>query len=275
MPELPEVWTITQTLKENIMGFEITKVASSRAPGIAPNISAQVAEKKITNIERLAKNIVFTLSQESGEDLFLIFHLAMTGQLLFDKVNSQKKPWERLELTLQKNNKALVLKFCDMRMFGKVYTANLNELKKLKEKYGQDIVEKMPSPKDFLETLRSKKTSVKNVLLQQNVISGVGNIYAIEALFLARILPKTPTQNITIQQAETLVKTLRKVLEEGIKDRGTTLDDKSYKDPFGRYGNHQKHLYIYGKKTCPVCNGLVRFEKINQRGTYFCPICQK
>ena len=111
-------------------------------------------------------------------------------------------------------------------------------------------------------------------MLDQAVVSGLGNIYATDALFLSKINPKTPSSAFSLTMAETLLKNARAILLEGIAHRGSTLDDKMYVDVFGKAGTHQKYFRIYGKANCPNCKSKAEYVKINGRGTYYCPICQ-
>lgn len=161
-----------------------------------------------------------------------------------------------------------------MRQFGKIKVLDEKSLSELRNKYGLDILEADITPDEFLRIIKSKNTNIKNALMDQKIISGVGNIYATDALFLSGINPKTRTKDMNLQKSEKLLNSLKEILREGIKNRGATLPDEMYVDIFGKPGNQQKYFKIYGKKICPKCGARVSFEKINGRGTYFCPVCQ-
>lgn len=273
MPELPEVHTISQDLKNNIVGFEIKNIQISknyRIPNDQKRRLAKLKGKKIQDSHRIAKNIVLEIS----ENEYLVFHLAMTGRILLRKNKEEKDNWVKIVFEISKNDKTLYLKFCDMRQFGKVRVVNKDELELLQKKYGIDVLTQEISPEEFLKLLKSKKSTIKNVLLDQSIISGLGNIYATDTLFLSKVNPKTSTQDLTLKQSEEILKYSREILKEGIKNRGSTLPDKMYVDIFGKSGTQQNHFRIYGKIICPICNSKTVFEKINGRGTYYCPTCQ-
>jgi formamidopyrimidine-DNA glycosylase len=273
MPELPEVHTISQDLKKNIIGYEIKSIKISpdyKIPETEKIKLAKLGGKKISDVGRIAKNIVIKLSEND----FLIFHLAMSGRILLRSSKEEKDNWTKIVFEISKNEETKYLKFCDMRQFGKIKVMDRQSLKDMKNKYGLDVLDKNTTTEKFLKAIKSKNTNIKNALMDQKIISGVGNIYATDALFLAGINPKTRTKNLNLQNGQHLLNSLHQVLKEGIKNRGATLPDEMYVDIFGKPGNQQNHFKIYGKKICPKCGSPVSFEKINGRGTYFCPVCQ-
>lgn len=273
MPELPEVHTIANDLNNNIVGYEIKSIKIAKdykVPELVKKKLLTLLNKKFIEVRRIAKNIVIKLS----EDDFLTFHLAMTGRILLTSDKDKKDNWVKIVFEISKDGDVKYLKFCDMRQFGKVNVLDKVELRNLENKYGISVLNKKITPEDFLKAIHSKKTNIKNVLLDQSVISGLGNIYSTDALFLAKINPKTSTQSINLGESETLLEKSREILNEGIKNRGSTLPDKMYVDIFGKSGNQQNHFKIYGKDICPICKSKTNFEKINGRGTYYCPTCQ-
>jgi len=273
MPELPEVHTISQDIKKNIVGFEIKNIQidkNYRIPDEQKSKLAKLKGKKIKDSHRIAKNIVLEIS----ENEFLVFHLAMTGRILLRSDTEEKDKWVKVVFEISKNGKNMYLKFCDMRQFGKINVLDRAQLAFLENKYGIDVLKQEITPEEFLKRLKSKKTTIKNVLLDQSIISGLGNIYATDTLFLSKINPKTSTQNLSLEQSEKILKNSRVILKEGIKNRGSTLADKMYVDIFGNSGSQQNYFRIYGKNICPVCHSKTAFEKINGRGTYYCPTCQ-
>lgn len=273
MPEFPEVHTISHDLKKNVVEFTIKNIQISKYYKLPSDIQADLKKlvgKKIQDVDNIAKNIVLKLDENS----YLVFHLAMTGRILLRELSDKTDNWVKIVLEIQKGTKTKHLKFCDMRQFGKVAVLSKNNLDILVSKYGLMPLNENVSPENFLNAIKSKKTNIKNVLLNQKIISGLGNIYATDALFLANINPKTSTQDITPESAEKLLKSIREILNEGIKNRGSTLPDKVYVDIFGNPGSQQEHFKIYLKNVCDVCNSKVEFIKINGRGTYFCPTCQ-
>ena len=273
MPELPEVHTIANDLNNNIIGYEIKNIKITKnykIPELVKKRLSSLLNKKFIEVKRIAKNIVIKLS-ENG---FLTFHLAMTGRILLTSDKDRKDNWVKIVFEIAKNDDKKYLKFCDMRQFGKINVLDEAGVRDLENKYGLSVLNKKITPEDFLKAIHSKKTNIKNVLLDQSIISGLGNIYATDALFLARINPKTPTQSINLNESKILLEKSREILNEGIKNRGSTLPDKMYVDIFGNSGHQQNYFKIYGKDKCPSCGTKTIFEKINGRGTYFCPICQ-
>ncbi len=273
MPELPEVQTIVTVLNEKIAGYKIKKVETLGPFQVFPSRETFRQELEgtiITQIQRVAKNIVFNLDSNN----YLVIHLAMTGQILFQKTGEPKPTHTRVVFTITKNDKKIDLNYLDTRMFGKVELLTEKEFQALTAKYGPEPLDKTLTPEHFLKSLQTKKTTIKNILLDQSVIAGVGNIYATDALFMAGINPKTSTKELTLKAATKLLAALRAILTESIEHRGSTLSDKMYVDPFGRHGKHQHYFRVYGKRICAICNGEVVYEKVNGRGTYFCPKCQ-
>lgn len=273
MAELPEVHTITQDLKKHITGYTIKKVRVLPGYRVFPEKDAflyAVEGAKILDVSRVAKNIIIHL--DSGK--YLRIHLAMTGQLLLKDFEDKGDKWVKLVLLLEKNDEKKVLKFADMRMFGKVFLVEKTDLDELSDKYKPEYLDEDLNVNDFLEILKSKKTNIKNALLDQQLVSGLGNIYATDALFISRLHPETITSELNLSHAEKLLEAARQILREGIKNRGSTLPDKMYVDIFGNEGKHQKYFRIYMRDKCPECKSEVKFIKLNGRGTYFCEICQ-
>jgi len=274
MPELPEVQTITKDLGNTIVGYTITKCTVAPGYIILPTNDTfrnVVMNKRIINVERIAKNILIHLEDKH----FIHFHLAMTGQILlkeFEEIPSTG--WMRVMLRLEEDFKDKYLMFNDMRMFGKIAVIGVRERENLIKKYGPEPIDEDLDAETFLKKLKTKNTTIKNALLDQTLVSGLGNIYATDALYLAGVNPEQKTKDITEQQSIKLLEASKQILLEGIKHRGSTLPDKMYVDIFGKKGTHQEHFKIYSKEVCPKCNTKVVVKKINGRGTYFCPKCQ-
>jgi len=268
MPELPEVQTITTDLKKHVIGAKITDITfDENFPKFSKN---KVAGTKIENVSRVAKNILIELS--SGD--FIAIHLAMTGRMLLRKKDFPKDNWQRVVFTLEKDGKEAELRYCDMRMFGKVKLLSQEKMEKLIEKHGPEIIDENLSAEKFLERIKLKRTNVKNALLDQKLTSGLGNIYANDALWMAQIHPETKTKDLTIEDAILLLAAAKAILKEAIENRGSTLPDKMYVDIFGKSGNQQNFWRVYTQKKCSRCGSKIEFRKLQGRGTYFCPTCQ-
>jgi len=270
MPELPETQTIAALLNKNLKGRKIVTVQVSKDYRALPSTEIfikAVTGKEIESVRRVAKNILIEL--ENGNHI--LFHLAMTGRLLLwnDKIGSER--WVKVILHLDNGVK---LTFSDMRVFGKAAVLSPKQTQELEARYGPEPLDKKTTHQQLVDRLKTKRTNIKNALLDQEIISGIGNIYATDALFLAKINPFTKTGEITLENANRLLDSIRSVLKESIKLGGSTLNDKMYVDPFGKEGKYQEHFKIYSKEKCPVCGSKVSFIKISGRGTYFCPSCQ-
>lgn len=273
MPELPEVNTMVVDLNKHIKDFVIKGI------NIAPKYKTQpdndsfvkrVKGRRIKNVVRMAKYAVFDLDSDD----FLIFHPAMTGRILLRDHKSHDDSWVRLVLLIERDGTTKTIKYADMRMFGRVFVLNKNDLDAFFESYGPEPIDESVTAKDFLEIIKSKNTNIKNILLDQKKVSGLGNIYANDALFIAKIHPETRTGDFELDMARRLLDASKQILTEGIKNRGSTLPDKMFVDIFGNEGSHQNHFRIYMKDKCPDCDTKVSYIKLNSRGTYFCPSCQ-
>ncbi len=262
MPELPEVETIRREILPYVKGkvFSGLEIKDGRnIKGITPKLLEKKLEgKKILGIERRAKYLVFPLSPGG----FLVVHLGMTGRLLF-----APDPYLKVTFVFTGGKK---LYFSDARLFGKIrYFDEDPELDLGPEPFSKDF-----TPARFKEMLAKKKTTIKLALLDQKFLSGVGNIYANEALFRAGIHPKRKTDSLSNKEAEKLHDAILAVLEEAIKYRGTS--DSWYVDASGKKGGFQERLKVYGREDEPCfrCKGKVVRISHGQRGTYFCPRCQ-
>ncbi len=286
MPELPEVTTIANQLQKEIVGSIIIDVQSVGGYKTQPEfgeLKRRSQGSKVLSVERAAKTIVIGLSDkgEVKSNKFVVIHLAMTGRLLLRPPEFKPDPWTRLVFRIQpvgldSTRRVRELRFCDSRMFGYVKLLTRDELDAHTKRYGPDALDPKLTPIEFLRELRRRKTAVKRALLEQDLLAGVGNLYANDALWLAQIHPETPTQNITINRAAKLLESVRIILEESISRRGSTLGDKMYIDLYGQEGEHQNHFRVYDKadRPCSRCSFKISFKEIGGRGTFFCSKCQ-
>ncbi len=293
MPELPEVETIRLQLNSLIIGQVIKDIQILKAKSFIGD-KKLVIGKKIVGIRRFAKILVIDLS--SG--LSIAIHLKMSGQLVYRGIRYQVSGirYAELEKVPNKHTRVIVefqsgdnLFFNDMRIFGwmKIITNDklqmTNKISKLQIPKLPDLIKSFgPEPfKDltvekFKEILQSSQKPVKLVLLDQEKIAGVGNIYANEALFLAKIHPKTPANRLSEKETEFLYNKLLKVLKEGIKYGGASEDN--YRDAYGNKGTFHEHFKVYGRQKLPClnrCGGKIERIALGGRGTFFCPKCQR
>lgn len=263
MPELPEVETIRREVLPFVKGRRIVglEVGDPRnLKGITPTkLRAALENKKILDIERRAKYLLFPLSPPG----YLIIHLGMTGRLLFS-------PDKYVKLVFELSGRKKLF-FSDARLFGKIrYSAESPKLV-----LGPEPLTPAFTLAKLKEALSKKKSAVKLVLLDQKVISGIGNIYANEILFRAAVHPKRPASSLTGPEINRLFFEIKAVLVEAIKYRGTS--DNWYVDAKGEKGSFQNRLKVYRKKgaPCPKCGTAVVRISLGQRGTFFCPKCQQ
>jgi formamidopyrimidine-DNA glycosylase len=270
MPELPEVETIRRFLKKNILNKEIATVQIKLDKIIHQDKKAFIKNLKktvIKDILRQGKYFIFALSN----GYYLIIHLKMSGQILY---LSHKAPLTKhTHVIITFRDKEHDLRFKDVRQFGYMLTLSKGELRDyLSGRIGIDILE-VSLPR-FRETLKTKKRIIKSLLLDQKIFSGIGNIYANEALFLAGINPQTISSNLSGKQIDKLYHALVKVLKLAIKLGGSSVGD--YILPDNSIGSFQKKHKIYQKQghPCPVCNTPIERIKQNGRSTWYCPKCQ-
>ncbi|MDP3994262.1 MAG: bifunctional DNA-formamidopyrimidine glycosylase/DNA-(apurinic or apyrimidinic site) lyase [bacterium] len=258
MPELPEVETIKKDLEKLIVGKKILK--------IDPESAEAAVGAKIVKVGRRAKLIEIFLDNGG----ILLFHLKLTGRLLVRKNSQEKDNWQRITIFLSGGTE---LRFSDARKFGWMkFIKNKKELEKMLEKFGPEA--NTISPTDFKQMLSTSRRPVKVVLMDQAKIAGIGNIYAAEALHLAKISPKRSANSISPDEKEKLLSSIKKVLKAGIKYRGAS--DQYYLDALGKKGYYQEHFLVYNRagKKCPECGGVIKKIVLAGRGTYYCPICQ-
>jgi formamidopyrimidine-DNA glycosylase len=292
MPELPEVQTIVSDLNKKIKGDTITGFWSDWKKSVkmpVEKFAKEIRGKKILGASRIGKNIFLNLL--GGKTIYI--HLKMTGHLLVkfppkadqpraEKVKSCKKDYfsEKVNQYIHHAfhlKSGRTLEFSDLRKFGKIVLADTNKTGEIKEirNLGIDAMGSDFTFEKFNEILDNRKTRIKLLLVDQGKIAGIGNIYVSEILFEAGILPSRPAHKINETERKKLFAAIKKVLERAIKLRGTS--DSDYRDTAGAPGKFQEVLKVYRRsgKKCPHCGTMVQREKMGQRGTFFCPRCQK
>ncbi len=266
MPELPEVETIKRELEKTILGKKIVDVLINNPKVIRDTKKEDFIRGLkgaiIKDIIRKGKLLIFELS--SGKSLAV--HLKMTGQLVY--------PGNALHSRVSfKLADGRWLDFNDRRLFG--------ELRLLNDWHSLKFVKELgPEPFDITETqfkemLMNKKTKIKPLLMDQTFISGVGNLYAAEALFRARVNPLRPALSLSMEGKELLFKQIKNTLKEAIKYKGSSIDQ--YVQVSGQPGGYVRYHKVYNRegKPCFVCKTPIKRVSLAGRGTYFCPRCQK
>lgn len=274
MPELPEVQTIASDLKPILPGLTVVKASYVGPLGeelrrkSRIDLSVSLPGKKITDVRRLSKQLLLDLS--SGEVLSL--HLRITGRILLRDSGAKSDEYTRLIIELDNGQE---LRFTDRNGLASADLLTESELDLAAQRYGPEVLSKEVTPDRFFELMTgSGEPSLKETLLNQHIVSGMGNIYVDETLYLAKLHPNLKPKQLTRLESDQLLRASRQVLEEGLRDRGTTID--SYLDPFGCPGHHQDNLRVYGRagNPCPEGNGMIEYKEVGGRRTFFCPACQ-
>lgn len=287
MPELPEVETVKRGLRRLIVGRRVIDVDFNWPKGFQASdydIDNYLIDAKVTDVKRRAK----ALKIELDSDYTLVVHLKMTGQLVFrgDENFGAGHPTDSLIGELPDKSTRVIftfedgskLFFNDQRKFGWIKllpTKKVNELEFFK-KVGPEPLGKGLTPKDFVARFRRRnKTPIKAALLDQSVVAGVGNIYADEALFVAKIHPETKVEKVSDNKLKELYKAVREVLSIGIDTGGST--DRNYVDVEGNKGSYLEFAQVFRRegKKCLRCGNEIEKIKVAGRGTHICPKCQR
>lgn len=274
MPELPEVETVKRSLEGLITGLCFSEVDLIR-PKVVCSPEPQVfidklTGKKVKKIGRRGKYLLIYL----GDNLILAIHLRMTGRLVYSP--SETPPSKHTHAVFKLSN-GFELHFTDIRQFGRMALMEADRLDAwpgLKNLGVEPLSEKFT--REFLKKeLKRRRTRIKPLLLDQTFIAGLGNIYADEALYRARISPEKPAASLTPREVARLYQGIREALAEGIANRGTTFRD--YVDGRGESGSNQDSLRVYSRegKPCLDCGEPVKRARLGGRSSYFCPKCQK
>ncbi len=269
MPELPEVTTIANDINEKIAGktidsVRITSLGENLRIKSKQDLDQLLTGKKIESAQRVAKYLILKLSNDDN----LVIHLKLTGQFILTDKNTPFDPFARLILNLDDGRQ---IRFNDRNGAAEAFI--VDDLEELKKSVGPDPFEIKAA--DFSKNIQnSSKKTIKETIVDQKVIAGVGNIYADEALFLAKINPTRGTKTLNDEEVENLLAAIKQVLNEGIEHRGTTID--SYRDLLGKEGSHQNFLRVYGKRDqpCPNCGAKIEYMEISGRRTFYCPVGQ-
>ncbi|MFV0626004.1 MAG: bifunctional DNA-formamidopyrimidine glycosylase/DNA-(apurinic or apyrimidinic site) lyase [Alphaproteobacteria bacterium] len=279
MPELPEVETIKNAIEKAIKQATITDVLV-RNPNFREKTQEDFAQKikgaKIISYQRFAKYILISLSNNYS----LIWHLGMSGRVkIYDKRPENLEKYDHI--IIETTNGVLV--YQDARRFGLLIYVQTEDIlqNKLLKNLGIDPFDKELNGKYLHERLQKKQISIKISLLDQTIINGIGNIYASEILFLAKILPTRKSNEINLKECESIVEATRIVLTKAIEAGGSTLKD--YQKPDGSLGYFQNSHCVYNKtgQRCENCSCNIKvtggIKKIVQAGrsTFYCPIKQK
>jgi len=270
LPELPEVETISRSLSEALVGARGAKVVIKRNDILKPHSmkGSVLSDSRISAVERVGKNIVVRFKSEFS----MVVNLGMTGRLvLCDKdANVSAAAAKHMHAKIILSNRGEV-HYCDPRRFGSILITKYRDIAMLLG-IGKDPFQMRSA--ELQSILERRTASIKALLLNQKIISGLGNIYIDESLFSAGVHPLTRGSDAASKAGEILA-AARKVLKSAIKLGGTTLQD--YRKPDGSTGGFQNRLMVYGRQgePCVRCGETIRKTAVAGRGTHYCPGCQK
>lgn len=274
MPELPEVETIRQGMIKKVKGKKIENVEIRNDKNIrviSPlEFKKRLKGKVVKDIDRRGKFLIISLN---STDL-LIFHLKLTGRLLFFPAEKEEPDYVRIVFTFTDESR---LFFADIRGFADVFLLPESDLETIPaiKNMGPEPLSPDFTPDKLKERLKGKRGKIKPLLMDQSVIAGIGNIYSQEALYRAGIHPEREVSKLTEKEIEAIYQNLVDVLKEAIRYRGSSVD--AYLDLNGKEGSYVSHLKVYEREgqTCSRCGTSIKKKKVGGRGTYFCSKCQK
>jgi formamidopyrimidine-DNA glycosylase len=274
LPELPEVESTARSLRPRLVGRRVTAVGGVDWPRMLPNtteaeLQACLVGARIVAVDRRGKYLLVEFEAET----WVSFHRKMSGNLLMDAATQPLERHTHLVIRFDDDNE---LRFVDARKFGRVYLFRSNvELQDfLSARLGPDSLNEL-DPAILATKLRGRKGRIKPLLLDQAFLAGVGNLYADEALWQARLHPLRTADSLSKTEVKRLAQAIKEVLVLGIERRGTTFS--TYRDSDGTPGENQDHLNVYGREglPCPRCGSTIRRILIGQRSSHFCPRCQR
>ena len=294
MPELPEVEVIRQFLDQKAKGLIVSKIDILTPKSFIgnPEQAKRVEGQKITRLSRIGKQLSIHLSN----NLVLLFHLKMTGQIIFSPSLSRGGPegggvLKSTRLIFKLTSPSLFkggnkggfrkqegfLYFNDQRKFGWVKILSPTELIDFQSNLGPDIFDSKFSPKYLFLQLQHSNAPVKTVLLDQSKFAGIGNIYANDALFLSGIHPSTPSKKVSRPNALKLYRSILSIMHQSVLAGGSTAKDNGYIKPDGSKGSNQFYFRVYQRagEPCLKCKTPIEYVKVGGRGTFYCPKCQK
>jgi formamidopyrimidine-DNA glycosylase len=276
MPELPEVETIRQQIQKHVVGESILSVVVN-TPSVVRGDYKKLEGKHIIGTRRFSKMIVLDFS----DNISVLIHLKMTGRLIYQpklfsaNMDVDYDTSKHTHLMLRFASGSTLL-FHDYRRFGYLHITERSCVEKNKyiSGLGKEFFSNL-SAEEFYQILHTKKRAVKHILLDQTQVSGVGNIYANEALWLSSIHPSSRCDTLPIHKTMLLFHSLEEVMKQAIEHHGASSDN--FRDLFGNKGSAQQHFNIYGKqkKPCLRCQTIIEKYIFGGRGTYVCSNCQK
>ena len=276
MPELPEVETVRRGLDHLITGYRITEAHNLHPRALKPESIAPLASlvgAKITGTNRRGKFLWLTLNRP----YVLVAHLGMSGQFLIHQKDRPKATHIRAQFQLKKPLRSLDLVFNDQRTFGWLSVEETtNNVPTSAQHIAPDPFDPLFDKEATINNYLKRNIKIKTALLNQEIMSGVGNIYADETLWRAKIHPETLTSELTPKKVATIIDFATEVMQEAINQGGTSFDDL-YINVNGESGFFEQSLNAYGQEDepCPRCGTPIKRITFGARSSHFCPRCQR
>jgi len=271
MPELPEVETVARGLTGELVGQTFTGVTVRWPKTVAfPTVAQfekQIVGQRVASVGRRGKYVVVNLDEGA-----LLVHLKMSGRL---QVMPSGKPQDKHTHTVFDLDNGRQLCFHDVRKFGRIYL--VDDPAQVTGRLGPEPLAVDFSVDDFHGLLARRSGRLKSLLLNQEFLAGLGNIYADESLFAARLHPLRKADSLTPEEQVELYQAIRTVLGRAVEGRGTTLEDRGYLDTRGRAGTYQDQVTVYSRmgEPCLVCDSAIERIVVGGRSTHYCPHCQQ
>ena len=288
MPELPEVEVVKKSLKKTIYDLTIKNIEIRNKflrYKIDEKLMKKMIKSKVLSVSRRSKYIFINLNNEYT----IMIHLGMTGKIIIVDANKNKYKTSfyynlsdnkaKHNHLIFKFNKKIILIYNDVRKFGfiKIFKTKELSFSKHLNALGPEPLSKKFNLSYFKENIKKRKVFLKDLLMNQKFLAGLGNIYVNEVIFLSRINPKARVNSISISKIGVLVSNIKKVLKKAISEGGSSI--KNFNNTRGKKGNYQQFFNVYGRdgKFCTRsnCKGTVKRIRISNRSTFFCDICQK
>lgn len=276
MPELPEVETTRRHIAPVLEGARISAVELGRDRMARRNMRPQDIPERLLGrrVGRVGRRGKFLLIEVEG-DLTWVIHLGMSGRMRITSPSDPLDPHTQLVVTTDRGDQVRLI---DPRTFGFVAVFTPEELEHDSlAALGPDALEELPDAATLGARLAGRRAPIKALLLDQRILAGLGNIYADEVLFRARVRPTRPGGDLTPEELADLVAAIPEVLLAGVEMGGTSLDDLAYLLPDGRAGEYLDRLMVYGRagEPCLVCGTPIERAVVAQRSSHFCPTCQR
>ncbi len=270
MPELPEVETVRRVLLGSLKGRRIVKIESDYPEMVEQDFNLfkdSLINEEFLDISRMGKYLIFKMTNN-----YLIAHLRMEGKFFYVKTNSLMN--KHIHMIFELDNGYSLL-YQDTRKFGRMVVKKEEELYITKplNKLALDANNPNFSKEELYNHLKSRKIPIKEALLNQEIIAGLGNIYVDEVLFASKINPLREAASLSLDECEAILKESKRILDKAIEYKGTTI--RSYTSSLGVEGEFQNFLCVHTKSICPLCGAIISKTKISGRGTYYCMRCQK